>query len=73
MKNTIKVERAKMDISQRELARRIGVTPGTINSIETRRFMPSVFLAFRIATFFKVKVDDIFCLEEGEDETIFFE
>lgn len=66
MKNSIKVERAKRDMTQGDLARSLGVNPGTINSIETRRFTPSVKLALRIANFFNMSMDDLFKLEEGD-------
>ncbi|MFN5879767.1 MAG: helix-turn-helix transcriptional regulator, partial [Flavobacteriales bacterium] len=45
MKNTIKVERAKMDMTQQELAERVGVSRQTINSIEAERYVPSTVLA----------------------------
>lgn len=66
MKNTIKVERAKLSISQTELAEQVKVSKQTIHSIETARFVPSTVLAMKIARFFKVKVEDIFELEEGD-------
>lgn len=63
MKNTIKIERAKMGMSQTDLAERVGVSKQTIHSIETSRFVPSTVLALKIARFFNVKVEDIFELE----------
>ena len=66
MKNTIKVERAKLNITQAELAERVNVSRQTINSIEIGKFVPSTLLALKIASVFKVKVDDIFVLEDGE-------
>ena len=66
MKNTIKVERAKLNITQAELAERVHVSRQTINSIEIGKFIPSTLLALKIAGVFKVKVDDIFLLEDGE-------
>lgn len=63
MKNTIRVERAKMDITQGELAEKIGVSKQTILSIEKGKFTPSTILALKIARFFNVKVEDIFELE----------
>ena len=66
MKNTIKVERAKLNITQAELAERVHVSRQTINSIEIGKFIPSTLLALKIAGVFKVKVDDIFVLEDGE-------
>jgi putative transcriptional regulator len=66
MKNTIKVERAKRDLTQQALAEAIGVSRQTINSIETRRFVPSTLLALQIAAVFGVAVGEIFSLEEEE-------
>ena len=66
MKNTIRVERAKMDISQAELAKKVNVSRQTIHSIERGKFVPSTVLAMKIAAFFKVKVEDIFRLEDGD-------
>jgi putative transcriptional regulator len=66
MKNTIKVERAKLGISQTDLAERVGVSKQTIHSIETARFVPSTVLALKIARFFNVKVEQIFELEVSD-------
>lgn len=66
MKNTIKVERAKLNMTQVKLAQILGVNPGTINSIETRRYEPSTLLALRIAKFFNVSLDELFILEEKD-------
>jgi putative transcriptional regulator len=45
MKNSIKVERAKNDFTQADLAEKVGVSRQTINSIEKGRFVPSTILA----------------------------
>ena len=63
MRNTIKVERAKLNITQAELADKINVTRQTINSIEIGKFVPSTLLAMKLAFVFDTKVDDIFSLE----------
>ena len=62
--NQIKVFRAKMNISQRELAEQIGVTRKTINTIETGRFVPSTILSLKIAKFFAVPLEEIFQIVE---------
>ena len=67
MKNWIKVERAKINITQAELAAKLNVSRQTINSIELGKFVPSTILALKLAAFFKVKVEDIFFLEQGID------
>jgi putative transcriptional regulator len=66
MKNTIRVERAKLNISQTELADEIKVSKQTIHSIETGRFVPSTVIALKMARFFKVSVEAIFELEDGD-------
>ena len=63
MKNSIKVERAKMNITQSDLAEAIGVSKQTIHSIETGRFVPSSVIALKMARFFKTTVEAIFELE----------
>jgi len=63
MKNTIRVERAKLDITQGDLAEQIGVSKQTILSIEKGKFTPSTILALKMARYFKVKVEEIFELE----------
>ncbi len=66
MNNTLKVERAKKNITQADLANALGVSRQTINSIELGKFVPSTVLALRLANYFNVKVEDIFTLEENE-------
>lgn len=66
MKNYIKVERARLNINQDELADKVNVTKQTIHSIENGKHMPSILLAFKIAAVFKKKVDEIFILENKD-------
>ena len=66
MKNTLKVERAKQDITQAELAEKVGVSRQTINSIEIGKYVPSTLLSLKIASIFKNGVNDIFTLEEKD-------
>lgn len=68
MKNFIKVERAKKDMTQAELADELKVSRQTINSIELGKFVPSTVLSLKIAVFFKVKFEDLFILEEDDWE-----
>lgn len=60
MKNTIKVERAKKDLTQQQLADLIGVTRQAINSIEKGKFVPSTVLALKMAKVFETSVHEIF-------------
>jgi len=64
MRNTIKVERAKKNITQAELAEAIDVSRLTIHSIETGKFNPSILIALKIARYFDIRVDELFMLEE---------
>lgn len=66
MKNTIRVERAIHNMSQQELAERIGVSRQTINAMESGKYAPSTILALKIARLFNKNVDDIFQLEETD-------
>ena len=66
MKNTVKVERAKLNITQQELADIIGVSRQTINSVETQKYIPSTVLALKIAHAFSTTVNAIFELEEED-------
>ena len=60
MKNTLKVHRAAADLTQEALARELGVTRQTIVSIESGKYDPSIGLAFKIARFFRVRIEDVF-------------
>jgi putative transcriptional regulator len=62
--NRIKVQRAIKNITQEELAEKIGVTRKTINTIENCKFVPSTILAIRMARFFNIKVEELFELIE---------
>jgi putative transcriptional regulator len=62
MRNTLKVERAKQNITQADLAEKVGVSRQTINSIEIGKYVPSTLLALKIASVFNTRVEDIFSL-----------
>jgi len=66
MKNTIKVERAKKNWTQAELAEKIGVSRQAVNSIETGKFVPSTVLALKMAKVFGTSVEIIFQLEKTD-------
>ena len=59
MRNNLKVYRAMHDLTQEELAARLGVTRQTIISIEKGKHDPSLELAFRIAGLFQATIEDI--------------
>jgi putative transcriptional regulator len=58
--------RMAADLTQQELAERVGVSRQTILSIEKGKYTPSVALALRLAAVFGVRVEDLFALEEGD-------
>ena len=66
MKNTLKVERAILNITQEELARKIDVSRQTINSIESNKYVPSTVLALKLSKVFGKPVNEIFSLKETD-------
>jgi putative transcriptional regulator len=62
--NTLKVQRARVDWSQEELARRIGVTRKTVNTIENGVYIPSTYLALKMAKAFGTTVEELFQIPE---------
>lgn len=66
MKNKMKVERAKKNITQAQLAKLVHVSRQTINAIELGKFNLSTMLALKIAHIFGQSVNDIFELEEDD-------
>jgi len=66
MKNTIKVERARKNWTQADLADQISVSRQAVNSIETGKFVPSTVLALKMAKVFGTTVEIIFQLENSD-------
>lgn len=67
MKNSIKVERAKLNITQEQLANTMNVSRQTINAIEKNKYLPSTLLALKMSAYFGVSVNDLFQLEKEDD------
>ena len=65
MKNSIKVERAKKNITQAELAKLAKVSRQTINAMELGKYVQSTVLALRLAQIFEVEISEIFTLEDS--------
>lgn len=63
LRNKIKVYRAMHDLTQEDLAIKVGVTRKTINTIETGKFVPSTILAIKLARAFKIPVEELFELK----------
>lgn len=60
MKNKIKVLRAMHNLTQEQLAEKIGVSRQTVVAIESNKYLPSLGLAFKIARLFGVQVEEVF-------------
>ncbi|HET7137297.1 MAG TPA: helix-turn-helix transcriptional regulator [Gaiellaceae bacterium] len=60
MRNDIRVLRERRALSQGELAKSVGVSRQTINSIETGKYVPSLPLALQLASFFGTAVEEMF-------------
>jgi len=60
----LKIERAECNLTQEQLAKKIGVSRQTINSIEKNRYVPSTILALKLSEVFNKPVNDIFILDK---------
>jgi len=66
MKNNVKIQRAIANITQAQLAEKIGVSRQTINAIEAGKYVPSTVLALKISKLFDKPVNEIFELESTD-------
>ena len=64
MKNRLEEIRKLKGIKQEELASVLGVSRQTIGSLENGRYNPSIILAFKIARYFRMSIEDIVIYEE---------
>ena len=64
MKNRIEEIRKSRGIRQEEFAKALGVSRQTISSLETGRYNPSIQLAFKVARYFGMTIEDVFIYEE---------
>ncbi|MDH3215290.1 MAG: helix-turn-helix transcriptional regulator [Candidatus Krumholzibacteria bacterium] len=64
LRNKLKIYRAMRDWTQEELARRVAVTRKTINTVEKGKYVPSTYLALKIARAFGVTVEELFQLDD---------
>lgn len=67
MKNRLEEIRKKKGIRQEDLAEALEVSRQTIGSLENGRYNPSINLAFKIARYFEMRVEDIFIYEEEQN------
>lgn len=66
MKNRLEEIRKERGIKQEELAAALEVSRQTIGSLENGRYNPSIILAFKLARYFNMSIEDIFYFEEGK-------
>ena len=67
LKNHLKQHRARLDLTQEELAERVGVRRQTILAVEKGHYVPSALLALLLARELGMSVDELFELESGEE------
>ena len=65
--NHIKQHRARLDLTQQDLADEVGVRRQTILALEKGHYIPSTLLAFKIARALAMRVDELFELREEDD------
>jgi len=66
VKNRLEEIRKSKGITQEELANALEVSRQTVGSLENGRYNPSIILAFKIARFFEVSIEEVFIYEEDE-------
>ncbi len=64
MKNRVEEIRKEKGIRQEDFAKCMGVSRQTISSLETGRYNPSIFLAYKIAHYFEMTIEEVFLFEE---------
>ena len=67
VKNNLRILRVTADLSQEELAQALGVTRHSVMAIENGKYLPSIGLALKIARYFGKPLEEIFWLEEKEE------
>ena len=66
MKNRIEEIRKERGIRQEDFAKSMGVSRQTISSLETGRYNPSILLAYKIAQYFEMTIEEVFIFEEED-------
>lgn len=66
LKNKVKQLREKYGLTQAQLGEKVNVSRQAINAIEKNKFDPSIWLAYDLAQFFNMSIEDIFDFEESE-------
>lgn len=68
LKNRLREERARLDLTQADLAMKVGVSRKTINTVENGVFIPSTVLALRLAQALGTTVESLFQLPENHEK-----
>ncbi len=63
MKNKVKELREAKGLTQKELGKKVGVSRQAVNAIETGKFDPSIWLAYDLATYFGLSIEELFDFE----------
>lgn len=66
MKNRIEAIRKERGIRQEDFAKIMGVSRQTISSLETGKYNPSIFLAYKIAKYFEMTIEEVFIFDEED-------
>jgi putative transcriptional regulator len=66
MKNRVKSLREQRGLTQKELGQIVNVSRQAINAIETEKYDPSIWLAYYIARYFELPIEEVFRFEEGK-------
>lgn len=66
MKNKIRDLREHFDLTQQNLAEKVGVSRQTIISLENSKYNPSIFLAYKISRVFNLPIEQVFIFEEED-------
>lgn len=66
MKNRVKELRIEHEITQQELADKVGVSSRTIISLEKQKYNPSVLLAYKISSVFNLSIEETFIFDEED-------
>ncbi|PVX26702.1 MAG: transcriptional regulator [Candidatus Bathyarchaeum sp.] len=69
MQTRLKVYRAMHNLTQEDLAKKIGVTRQTVIAMEKGKYNPSLDLAFKIARYFKVNIESIFIYDQNDNKS----
>ena len=66
MKNKLKEFRESLGLTQEQLGELVGVSRQAINSIETEKYEPSIWLAYDISQIFRCNIEEVFIFQESE-------